>query len=45
MNNDTISAVATANGIGSIAIIRISGDKALGIAKKGNKIFTYLWDV
>ncbi|MBS4068323.1 MAG: tRNA uridine-5-carboxymethylaminomethyl(34) synthesis GTPase MnmE [Sulfurimonas sp.] len=34
MNNDTISAVATANGIGSIAIIRISGDKALGIAKK-----------
>jgi tRNA modification GTPase len=34
MNSDTISAVATANGIGSIAIIRISGDKALGIAKK-----------
>lgn len=34
MNNDTISAVATANGIGSIAIIRISGDRALGIAKK-----------
>jgi tRNA modification GTPase len=34
MDNDTISAIATANGIGSIAIIRISGDKALGIAKK-----------
>ncbi|MEK6658872.1 MAG: tRNA uridine-5-carboxymethylaminomethyl(34) synthesis GTPase MnmE, partial [Campylobacterota bacterium] len=34
MNNDTISAVATANGIGSIAIIRISGDSALEIAKK-----------
>jgi len=34
MNNDTISAIATANGIGSIAIIRISGDKALQIAKK-----------
>lgn len=34
MNNDTISAVATANGIGSIAIIRISGERALEIAKK-----------
>lgn len=34
MNNDTISAIATANGIGSIAIIRISGDRALEIAKK-----------
>ncbi len=34
MNSDTISAIATANGIGSIAIIRISGDGALGIAKK-----------
>jgi len=30
--NDTIAAVATANGIGSIAIVRISGDKALEIA-------------
>lgn len=30
----TISAIATAHGIGSIAIIRISGDKALSIAKK-----------
>ena len=37
MNNDTISAIATANGIGSIAIIRISGDKALDIAKKLTK--------
>ncbi len=34
MDSDTISAIATANGIGSIAIIRISGDRALEIAKK-----------
>lgn len=34
MSEDTISAIATANGIGSIAIIRISGDRALQIAKK-----------
>ncbi|WP_321778930.1 tRNA uridine-5-carboxymethylaminomethyl(34) synthesis GTPase MnmE [Sulfurimonas sp.] len=34
MENDTISAIATANGIGSIAIIRISGDRALEILKK-----------
>ena len=34
MGNDTISAIATANGIGSIAIVRISGDRALDIAKK-----------
>ncbi|MEA3229250.1 MAG: tRNA uridine-5-carboxymethylaminomethyl(34) synthesis GTPase MnmE [Campylobacterota bacterium] len=33
MNRDTICAVATANGIGSIAIIRLSGDRALEIAK------------
>lgn len=31
---DTISAVATAHGIGSIAIIRLSGSKALEIAQK-----------
>ncbi len=31
--NDTITAVATAYGVGSIAIIRLSGDKALSIAK------------
>ncbi len=31
---DTISAVATAHGIGSIAIVRISGEKALQIALK-----------
>ena len=37
MTNDTISAIATANGIGSIAIIRISGDRALEIAKKLTK--------
>lgn len=34
MSEDTISAIATANGIGSIAIIRISGDRAFEIAKK-----------
>ena len=34
MSDDTISAIATANGIGSIAIVRLSGDKALEIAKK-----------
>ncbi|SFV69186.1 GTPase and tRNA-U34 5-formylation enzyme TrmE [hydrothermal vent metagenome] len=37
MYSDTISAIATANGIGSIAIIRISGDKALEITKKLTK--------
>ncbi len=31
--NDTITAIATANGIGSISIIRLSGDDALNIAK------------
>jgi len=36
-SNDTICAIATANGIGSIAIIRISGDKALSIAKSLSK--------
>jgi tRNA modification GTPase len=35
--NETISAIATANGIGSIAIIRISGDKALQIAQTLSK--------
>jgi len=34
MNSDTIAAIATANGIGSIAIIRLSGDMALEIVKK-----------
>ena len=34
---DTITAIATANGIGSIAIIRISGEKALEIAKRLSK--------
>ena len=34
MSTDTISAIATANGMGSIAIIRISGDRALEIVKK-----------
>lgn len=37
MFNDTIAAIATANGIGSIAIIRLSGDRALEITKKVSK--------
>ncbi len=36
-DTDTIAAIATANGIGSIAIIRISGENALSIAKKLSK--------
>jgi tRNA modification GTPase len=34
---DTITAIATANGVGSIAIVRLSGVKALEIAKKITK--------
>ena len=37
MTDDTICAIATANGIGSISIIRISGNRALKIAKKLTK--------
>ncbi|MFC4685345.1 tRNA uridine-5-carboxymethylaminomethyl(34) synthesis GTPase MnmE [Epilithonimonas pallida] len=37
MNQDTICALATANGIGAIGIIRISGSQSFGIV---NKIFT-----
>ena len=37
MDSDTIAAIATANGVGSIAIIRISGDRAVAIAKKLSK--------
>ena len=33
MMDDTICAIATANGVGSIAIIRLSGEDALSIAK------------
>ncbi|WP_187648505.1 tRNA uridine-5-carboxymethylaminomethyl(34) synthesis GTPase MnmE [Nitrosophilus labii] len=36
-SNSTIAAVATSHGIGSIAIVRVSGDKALEIAKKISK--------
>ena len=35
--NTTIAAIATAHGIGSIAIIRLSGDAALDIAKELSK--------
>ena len=37
MYSDTITAIATAHGVGSIAIIRISGKNALSIAKKITK--------
>ncbi|MEN8302609.1 MAG: tRNA uridine-5-carboxymethylaminomethyl(34) synthesis GTPase MnmE [Campylobacterota bacterium] len=37
MSSNTIAAIATANGIGSIAIIRLSGEKALSIAKTLSK--------
>ena len=33
-NDDTIVAIATASGIGSISIVRVSGAKALEIALK-----------
>ena len=34
INNSTIAAISTANGVGGIAVIRISGDKAREIADK-----------
>jgi len=34
LNTDTIAALATPHGVGSIAIVRLSGDKALEIAYK-----------
>ena len=34
--NDTICAIATAQGVGAISIIRVSGDEAISIS---NKIF------
>lgn len=37
MNQDTICALATANGIGAIGIIRISGNDALSIVQKSFK--------
>jgi tRNA modification GTPase len=37
MTNDTIVAIATAHGMGSIAIVRISGEDALKIAKEATK--------
>ena len=41
MDTDTIAAIATANGIGSIAIIRLSGDKALEIAQTLTKQYDF----
>jgi tRNA modification GTPase len=34
MNNDTICALATANGVGALGIIRVSGNEALPIVQK-----------
>ncbi|MPS65697.1 MAG: tRNA uridine-5-carboxymethylaminomethyl(34) synthesis GTPase MnmE [Chryseobacterium sp.] len=34
MNNDTICALATANGVGALGIIRVSGDDALSVVQK-----------
>ncbi len=36
--NDTIVAIATANGVGSISIVRISGEKAYALALKLTKL-------
>ena len=40
--NDTIAAVATASGVGSVAIVRLSGDNALSIAKKLTKKSSFI---
>ena len=37
MNQDTICALATANGIGALGIIRLSGEEAVSIAQKSFK--------
>ena len=37
INEDTIVAIATANGIGSISIVRVSGVQALQIAQQISK--------
>jgi len=37
ISEDTIVAIATANGIGSISIVRVSGDQALRVAQKISK--------
>lgn len=37
LNHDTICALATANGIGALGIIRLSGTEAVGIAQKSYK--------
>ncbi|MBN2782486.1 MAG: tRNA uridine-5-carboxymethylaminomethyl(34) synthesis GTPase MnmE [Campylobacterales bacterium] len=42
MDTQTICAVATSSGIGSIAIIRVSGDRALEIAQKLTKKINFL---
>jgi len=38
MHPETITAIATAHGIGSISIIRVSGSKALGVAQKVSRL-------
>ncbi len=41
-SSDTITAIATSHGIGSIAIVRISGKKSLDIAKKISKKISFV---
>ena len=41
-SSDTITAIATSHGIGSIAIVRISGKKSLDIAKKISKKSSFI---
>jgi tRNA modification GTPase len=38
LNNDTIAALATPHGPGAIAVIRLSGEKAIAIVEK---VFLY----
>ncbi|BDY12053.1 tRNA uridine-5-carboxymethylaminomethyl(34) synthesis GTPase MnmE [Hydrogenimonas cancrithermarum] len=40
--SDTIAAVATATGVGSVAIVRVSGDEALAIAEKITKKTSFI---
>ncbi|WP_201353061.1 tRNA uridine-5-carboxymethylaminomethyl(34) synthesis GTPase MnmE [Hydrogenimonas urashimensis] len=40
--SDTIAAVATASGVGSVAIVRLSGEEALRIARKLTKKETFI---
>ena len=43
--NDTIVAIATASGVGSITIVRVSGSNSLSIAKKLSKKTLFFRDL